>query len=81
MTGTVIQRPGLTAATRRPGVPPTVAYLAERARLGMASIGNALLHHCPWCGAGIGEMCHVRTTGQRLTCCHEARQLRAEAPS
>ena len=83
MNGTVIRfrRPGYTAASRRPGVPPTAAYLAERARLGILSFGAALLEHCLWCGAMPGEACHVRATGRRLSQPHHARQLLTGNPA
>jgi hypothetical protein len=73
------RRPGITAATKLPAEPPTVAYLAERARLGFPSLAEALLERCPWCEARAGEPCRVRATGRRVAHPHEARIHAAEA--
>lgn len=83
MIATVIRGPwpGITADTRRPGEPPTVGYLAERARLGIPSLGAALLYRCPWCGSMPGEACHVQAGGKRLAQPHDSRQQLAEDPS
>ena len=56
---------GLTAATRRPGVPPTAEYLAEREGLGIPSQSAALFHACPWCRAPALQPCTIRATGRR----------------
>ena len=79
MTGTVIRGPwpGLTAADRRPGVPPTAGYLATRERLGFPSRPAAVRRRCPWCEADEFTACRVKATGRRLRQQHEARQAEA----
>lgn len=75
MSGKVVRGPwpGITAATRRPGVPPPLAYYAARIDLGMPSHADALLRACPWCFARVGQSCYVRANGRRTKFPHEAR--------